>query len=128
MVGGEPAVEGVGEVVGIKQPEEVVEGFVAGGAASGAAFGVGQEIEPGALFPGEELAVAVDGGEAGAPGQQTHADEGEQGGDGPAAIGGARIGDFAQDVAQAFDLGFFERQGALGGLEIAAGLVGGGQI
>jgi len=38
---------------------------------------------------------------------------------------GAGGGHFAQDVAQAFDVGFFVRQGALGGLELAAGLMAG---
>ncbi len=106
--------------------EQVVEGLVTGGASPGLASELGQEVEPDALLRGEELSVAVDGGEACAPCEESDANEGEQCRNGSATVTRAGIGDVAQHLTQAFDVGFFERHGALGGLEIAAGLIGGG--
>jgi hypothetical protein len=57
--GGEPAVDRGGELVGIGFAKQVVNRGVARGGAEGAGA-VGRPAQRGALFLGEELAVALD--------------------------------------------------------------------
>ena len=60
MMGGQPGVESVGQIVGIELSEQVVEGLVAGRTATEQSSALGQEVQPDTLSLGEELAVSVD--------------------------------------------------------------------